>query len=39
MFRNKLTGRLKQGYNARKDNCGRAYSAYILKPVLSGRKL
>ena len=27
----------KQGYNARKVNCGGVYSAYILKPVLSGR--
>ena len=26
-----------QGYNARKVNCGRVYSVYILKPVLSGR--
>jgi len=25
-----------QGTNARKVNCGRVYSAYILKPVLSG---
>ena len=28
-----------QGTNARKVNCGRVYSAYILKPVLSGRNL
>ena len=28
-----------QGYNARKVNCGRVYSAYILKPVLFGRNL
>ena len=28
-----------QGANARKVNCGRVYSAYILKPVLSGRNL
>ena len=28
-----------QGCNARKVNCGRAYSAYILKPVLFGRNL
>ena len=28
-----------QGYNARKVNCGRVYSEYILKPVLSGRNL
>ena len=27
----------KQGYKARKVNCGGVYSAYILKPVLSGR--
>ena len=26
-----------QGCNARKVNCGGVYSAYILKPVLSGR--
>ena len=26
-----------QGTNARKINCSRVYSAYILKPVLSGR--
>ena len=26
-----------QGYNARKVNCSCVYSAYILKPVLSGR--
>ena len=25
-----------QGTNARKVNCGRVYSAYIVKPVLSG---
>ena len=30
---------LYQGTNARKVNCGRVYSAYILKPVLSGRNL
>ena len=30
---------LNQGYNARKVNCGRVYSAYILKPVLFGRNL
>ena len=28
-----------QGNNARKVNCGCVYSAYILKPVLSGRNL
>ena len=28
-----------QGTNARKVNYGRVYSAYILKPVLSGRNL
>ena len=28
-----------QGYNARKVNCGRVYSAYILKSALSGRNL
>ena len=28
-----------QGCNARKVNCGRVYSAFILKPVLSGRNL
>ena len=28
-----------QGFNARKVNCGRVYSGYILKPVLSGRNL
>ena len=28
-----------QGTNARKVNCGCVYSAYILKPVLSGRNL
>ena len=28
-----------QGYNARKVNCGRVYSAYILNPVLFGRNL
>ena len=28
-----------QGYNARKVNCSCMYSAYILKPVLSGRNL
>ena len=28
-----------QGYNARKVNCSCVYSAYILKPVLSGRNL
>ena len=30
----KLT--LQQGTNARKVNCGRVYSAYILKPVNRG---
>ena len=30
---------LNQGTNARKINCGRVYSACILKPVLSGRNL
>ena len=30
---------LLQGINARKVNCGRVYSAYILRPVLSGRNL
>ena len=30
---------MEQGTNARKVNCGRVYSAYILKPVLSGRNL
>ena len=29
----------KQGYNARKVNCSCVYSAYILKPVLSGQNL
>ena len=28
-----------QGYNERKVNCSCVYSAYILKPVLSGRNL
>ena len=28
-----------QGTNARKVNCGCVYSAYILKPVRSGRNL
>ena len=28
-----------QGYDARKVNCSCVYSAYILKPVLSGRNL
>ena len=28
-----------QGTNVRKVNCGRVYSAYILKPVLSGQNL
>ena len=28
-----------QGWNARKVNCGRVYSAYTLKPVLFGRNL
>ena len=28
-----------QGCNARKVNCGRVYSAYILKPVFFGRNL
>ena len=28
---------LTQGTNERKVNCGRVYSAYTLKPVLSGR--
>jgi len=28
-----------QGYNARKVSCSCVYSAYILKPVLSGRNL
>jgi len=28
-----------QGTNARKVNCGRVFSAYILKPVFSGRNL
>ena len=28
-----------QGCNVRKVNCGCVYSAYILKPVLSGRNL
>ena len=28
-----------QGFNARKVNCSSVYSAYILKPVLSGRSL
>ena len=30
---------LGQGCNVRKVNCGCVYSAYILKPVLSGRNL
>ena len=30
---------LHQGYNARKVNCSCVYSAFILKPVLSGRNL
>ena len=34
-----LRATLDQGTNARKVNCGRVYSAYILKPVLSGRNL
>ena len=29
----------KQGYNERKVNCSCVYSAYILKPVLSGWNL
>ena len=29
----------KHGNNARKVNCSCVYSAYILKPVLSGRNL
>ena len=29
----------RQGYNARKVNCSCVYSAYILKPVHSGRNL
>ena len=37
IFRNKDI--VLQGYNARKVNCGCVYSAYILKPVLSGRNL
>ena len=28
-----------QGTKARKVNCGRVYSAYILKPVIFGRNL
>ena len=28
-----------QGCNARKVNCGRVYSAYILKPVFFGQNL
>ena len=28
-----------QGYNASKVNCSCVYSAYILKPLLSGRNL
>ena len=28
-----------QGYNSRQVNCSCVYSAYILKPVLSGRNL
>ena len=31
--------RIHQGCNARKVNCGRVYSAYILKPVLFERNL
>ena len=31
--------RREQGTNARKVNCGFVYSAYTLKPVLSGRTL
>ena len=31
--------RYDQGYNARKVNCCCVYSAYILKPVLSGQNL
>ena len=32
-------GNPSQGCNARKVYCGCVYSAYILKPVLSGRNL
>ena len=35
----RLVFQLFQGCNARKVNCGCVYSAYILKPVLSGRNL
>ena len=34
-----LSVTLSQGCNARKVNCGCVYSAYTLKPVLSGRNL
>ena len=34
-----LKGLTTHGYNARKVNCSCVYSAYILKPVLSGRNL
>ena len=34
-----FTNGLNQGYNARKVNCSCVYSAYILKPVLSGGNL
>ena len=34
-----LLNKIEQGTNARKVNCGRVYSAYILKPVLSGWNL
>ena len=36
---NGLKDSAEQGCNARKVNCGRVYSLYILKPVLFGQNL
>ena len=38
-WRHKNKAYSEQGCNVRKVNCGCVYSAYILKPVLSGRNL
>ena len=38
-FIDRKIDRMNQGTNGRKVNCGCVYSAYILKPVLSGPKL
>ena len=38
MFKHELNNK-DQGFNARKVKCGCVYSAYKLKPVLSGRNL